>query len=507
MRIRAVYSPDCSATDKGNMKVSRLALELAAAALALTIAAFYSIETRAALIDPDVWWHISVGDWIARHGSVPRTGILSQHIERSWVAYSWGFDLVVSTVHRFWGLPGIVGCLIAFQVLVSFVFLLAVRHLARTPWWSLLIAAASIYAFYINPLRPALFTLLFFTLELLIIFEAERRRDDRLLFAMGPLFLLWANTHIQFVYGLFVLTLYLAARLAQEIPGVCSGGMQRKPLRVPFSALLLAATCSAVGPNGVLPHVVAIEYATHAGDYRMIQELGAIDFRRPEHYVQLLLLMAACYAVGRARRIDLFRAALLVATALVSFRAMRDSWVVSIASGFVLAEAVGQGRPVEMRTGSPQDVRPAVLYPMAALIAGVAAFALAGRLGTDTPALVSVIDRVYPLRAADFIERAGLKGRMYNDFNWGGFLTYRLPDHPVSIDPRADLYDSDLFAQSLRTANASPGWQEDPDVVRADFVLIQRWFPLAGALASDPHFRLVYEDHLAAVFVRQGAKR
>ena len=75
------------------------------------------------------------------------------------------------------------------------------------------------------------------------------------------------------------------------------------------------------------------------------------------------------------------------------------------------------------------------------------------------------------------------------------------------VDPRADLYDSDLFAHSLRTANASPGWQEDPDVVRADFVLIQRWFPLAGALASDPHVRRVYAEHLAAAFVRQGAKR
>lgn len=494
------------------MKLPKLTLELAAATIALVIAAFYSIQSQAAVIDPDIWWHISVGDWIVEHRSVPRTGILSQHLERPWVAYSWGFDLLVATIHRQWGLPGIIGLLIGFQVLVSFVFLLAMRDLTKTPWWAWLIASSSIFAFYINPLRPALFTLLFFTLELFVIFQVERRRDDTLLVWLAPLFVLWANTHIQFVYGLFVLALYVAARLAKMTPGVFFGVVPRDRVPAPFpaacvAALALAAVCSVIGPNGVLPHAVAIEYATQIGHYQVIQELGALNFRRPEHFVQLWLVMAACVAAGRSRRFDLFRLLLLAFSAAVSFRAMRDSWFVSMAAAFVLAEIVGDTRAAAEERDSTPVVRPAVLYALAAVLALGVAFTLARRQGMSTPELATVVDRVYPLRATEFIRQAGLNGRMYNDFNWGGFLTYRLPEHPVSIDPRADLYDGELFAQSLRTANASPGWEKDPDVARADFVLIQRWFPLARALANDRQFRLVYEDHLATIFVREAGPR
>jgi hypothetical protein len=479
-------------------------VELVAACLILTIAPYYSIESSPAVIDPDIWWHIGVGDWIVSNASLPRVGILSQHLERPWVAYSWGFDVAVSTVHRLYGLPGIVYFLICFQVLLSLVFLLGVRHLARSRWWALSIAAASIYAFYVNPLRPVLSTLLLFTLQLLVIFEAERRTDDRLLWWLAPIFLLWANLHVQFVYGLFVLGLYVAARVATRVRTRWASPetVSRSPTMV-IAVLAASVLCCGIGPNGLLPFRVALDYAADLQAYQVIQELGAINFRRPEHFVQLLLLMCACFAVGRSPRFDLFRALLLVATAVVSFRAMRDSWFVSVASGVVIAEALGRAAAQEVTDGIPKlIVRPPLLYALASMLALGVSFELARREGTSMTALGTVIDRMYPLRAAEFIERAKLKGPMYNDFNWGGFLILRLPEYPVSIDPRADLYDPALFTQSLKTANASPGWQQDPDVVRANFILMQRWFPLATALAGDKQFRLVYQDHLAVIFVR-----
>jgi hypothetical protein len=252
-----------------------------------------------------------------------------------------------------------------------------------------------------------------------------------------------------------------------------------------------------------LPFTVAFDYAADLPQYQVIQELSAIDFRRPEHFAQLLLLMFACFVVGRSPGGDLFRPLLLIVTAMVSFRAMRDSWFVSMASGLVIAEAVGRSvAHATVRGGVTPAVRPAVQYALAAMLALGVSYGLARREGISVTALATVIDRTYPLRATEFIERANLKGPLYNDFNWGGFLILRLPGYPVSMDPRADLYDTGLFAQSLKTANAAAGWQQDPDIVRANFILIQRWFPLAAALSNDTQFRLVYQDHIAAIFVR-----
>ena len=471
--------------------------ETAAAAFTLMIAAYYSIHTRAAVVDPDIWWHIRVGEWIAAHKAVPRTGILSQHLERAWVAYSWGFDLLVSSVHGLWGLPGIVGLLICFQVLISLIFLLAMRRIAGSGWWPIAIAAIAIYAAYLNPLRPGQFTLLFFTVELLIIFDVERRRDDRLLFWMAPLFFLWANTHIQFVYGMAVLALFVATRLyGAEKP------RESSPRLLAVLASSVIASC--IGPNGLLPYRVALEYATQLGNYQVIQELGPLSFRRAEHFAQLLLLMAACFVVGkRPAPFDPFRGLLLIITAVVSFRAMRDSWFVSMASAFIVAEAVGHSRP-HAQSGPLHAavIRPSVQYALATMIALMVSFDLAKRYGLSTRELAAVIDRIYPLQATEFVKTSGLKGPLYNDFNWGGFLIYRLPEHPVSMDPRADLYGPELFSRSLATANAAPTWKADPDLARANLVLIPQRYPLAVALAADPRFRLVYSDHVAAAFVR-----
>ena len=44
--------------------------------------------------------------------------------------------------------------------------------------------------------------------------------------------------------------------------------------------------------------------------------------------------------------------------------------------------------------------------------------------------------------------------------------------------------------------------QADPDLSRANLVLIPQRYPLAAALSADPRFRVVYRDHVAVAFVR-----
>jgi len=478
-------------------------LQWAAATFALFIAPYYSIRTWAAVVDPDIWWHIRTGDWILAHHTVPRYAIFSQHIERPWIAYSWLFDVIVSGVEHRFGLAGIPGFLICLQVFLSLIFLLVIRHFARSFWWSWLIGALAIYAFYVNPLRSLLFTLLFFTLEMLLIFEAERRSDKKILFWTVPLFFLWANFHIQFIHGLFVLTLYVGTRILalaarKWLP---SDSRQTSPIKL-LATLAAAFAASCLGPNWAYPFKVAAGYAVHTAQYQFNQEMLAMSFRRPEHFAQLLLLMAACYVLGRFSARDLFRPLLLLVTAFVSFHSLRDAWFVSIAAGFVLAEAVGQRQattaPVnEPHTGLITKLR----YALAAVAALILSFGMAIRQGMSAPALMTVIDQVYPIRATEFIRDSHLAGPMYNSYNWGGFLIFNLREQAVSIDPRVDAYGDELASRSVNTVNAIR-WQEDPDLARANFVLLERSVPLASALVNDLRFQLAYQDHVAVVFVR-----
>jgi hypothetical protein len=93
--------------------------------------------------------------------------------------------------------------------------------------------------------------------------------------------------------------------------------------------------------------------------------------------------------------------------------------------------------------------------------------------------------------------------RMFNAYNWGGYLIWRFyPERLVFIDGRADLYGDALFRQYLQVAEAEPAWDEVLSTYQVDAVICERQGPLATLLTASSGWQPVYEDTIAAVFRR-----
>jgi tetratricopeptide (TPR) repeat protein len=117
----------------------------------------------------------------------------------------------------------------------------------------------------------------------------------------------------------------------------------------------------------------------------------------------------------------------------------------------------------------------------------------------------------YPERAADFVMREHLPGNIFNDFNLGAFLTWRLgPDYPVYSDNRAMPFGPGLlFHQQwlLHQSLDSAAWEQEADQrgINTLFLSTSRYggmqFPLADYCRSR-NWVPVYLDDVAAVFVR-----
>ena len=103
----------------------------------LTAVAARALYLKFCVLDLDIWWHLKVGDWIVEHHAVPHTGILSRTAAaRPWVAYSWGYEVLLSFAYRWFGLAGIgvYGILLTLAVAYS-IFWMA-RRLSGRFWWS-----------------------------------------------------------------------------------------------------------------------------------------------------------------------------------------------------------------------------------------------------------------------------------------------------------------------------------------------------------------------------------
>jgi hypothetical protein len=101
------------------------------------------------------------------------------------------------------------------------------------------------------------------------------------------------------------------------------------------------------------------------------------------------------------------------------------------------------------------------------------------------------------------LRRNPVPGPLYNNFNWGGFLAWYMPDYPVAIDGRTDLYGDELDKLFFDSQNAAESYTTDPYLNEAGVVLLDSQLPLAKILSIDPRFRLVYRDEIATVYARR----
>ena len=191
----------------------------------------------------------------------------------------------------------------------------------------------------------------FFTIVLALILEANRTGHIQPLYWLPPLFCLWANLHIQFIYGLFLVGLFVGVNIAQRTrrtlanhPGIRSSPNLacRAAVAVLFAACVLA---SCIGPYTYHLFPVVYEYSKAKVPYPIIRELQPINFRGVSHYVQLLLTGAGFFALGWRKRIDLFKFALLTIATVVAYRTMRDSWFICIPAAAAMADFPPQVHP------------------------------------------------------------------------------------------------------------------------------------------------------------------
>jgi hypothetical protein len=484
---------------------NRPAIRCLALVILLTASTHFE-PLSSAVLDPDLGWHLRGGSAIVAQHALPDHGVFTRHVERPWVEYSWGSELIASLFYRWFGLMGLVALRSSLEVLITAILFVTFREGLGSFWLAWPLTGLGMWAIHhCLGLQPMLASVALFALELALIFMARRRRTVRLLYAFPLLFLVWANLHIQFVYGIVVLMLLAGTCVAQRILPQGWLGNSQAEQELPVGPVLVIAGLSTVatiiGPNSWRVYSVLYDYVTSSLPYAVITELKALSFRVPEHFVLVLILGAAFFTLGWRRSHDPFQIALLIVSTVIGLRMMRDSWLVGLPALAIIAnrEGVSSPEPVGNRLNR-------FAFIGATAVATVLMFVvIAWDSKTDNASLEGLVAAVYPVRACEFVRTQALPGPLYNDMNWGGFLIWALPDKPVAIDNRTDLYGDELLSRFYVVQQGWADYKSDPDLSSARLVLLNRTVPLAAQLARDEHFHLAYQDPISVVFTHDPA--
>jgi hypothetical protein len=174
---------------------------------------------------------------------------------------------------------------------------------------------------------------------------------------------------------------------------------------------------------------------------------------------------------------------------------------------------IGWFAPIAIASYLPWELRPRPIAQYVAAAIGVAA--LAGGVAEGRMFQLRAAQWKFPAGAADFLLSHGVRSRLFNTYEDGGYLMWRLwPREKVFIDGRA-LSES-LFADYARILynhDASGGkdafalldqYGVETIVIKGFEFVTGQMYLLAPGLAdpAEAQWKLVYEDSAAMVFMR-----
>src|SRR5438067_740949 len=92
-------------------------------------------------------------------------------------------------------------------------------------------------------------------------------------------------------------------------------------------------------------------------------------------------------------------------------------------------------------------------------------------------------EHAYPAAALDTLRQDS--GILLNEYDWGGYLIFNLPERPVFIDGRYVPYLGGVLADYRALVGLRPGWRDLLDKYKVSELLLRPDRPLAVALRED----------------------
>ena len=406
-----------------------------------------------------MYWHLASGQWMLDHGAVLKNDVFSSTVTgQPYSVGEWLGEIVLYVSYAAGGWTGLVllrSALIA--VSAFFVTRLALRSGVPLAFGLALAIAALLLSSILWTDRPNLFSLALFPL-LLDLLLAARAGRTRLLVAAPALVLVWTDLHGGYALGLVLIGLFTLDAL-----------LRRGPWR-PFAiATALAAIATLLDP-GALGFGSAFAHAIAPPRY-IVEEMPP-DVLTPAGLVFAAFVLGVIAAGMRAGG-TLLDALVLVPLLALALSAQRDMPYFAFAALPYLAAALPLAVPW----------RPAAWRAPRGVLAGMTVGVVASVLVTLT-ALPSVPDeRAYPAGAVALLGRTS--GALLNEYDWGGFLIWRAPAHPVFIDGRLLPFLPDVLAEWQTAVRLGPGWRDVLARRQVATVLLRPDRPLAGALRED----------------------
>jgi hypothetical protein len=473
------------------------------------------------VIDPDCFWHLRVADQLYSDGIGPLVDRLSfASNPEPWTPYSWLAELVMRGVWHVAGWRGAVaGQALLESALVGLIALACYTRITeRTPggppwqgkeeYRQLRSGLATAYAMLLSlpylSFRPATAALVVLAAcTVLLVRDRARHERSAAVWLLIPLSAITVNLHLYAVFIPATVFMLLAGAVWERCSTRYLIDRPEADRRIGRYALLCGLCAVACLATPMLPGMVTAamhyQFADPMVSGPVIAEMQPFYHGAAGKIAGVAVLGFVFCLIRRPRRLRAGEWAWLAMGTLLLFRLGRFAPLFAIWS----APMLGCTLP---RLSDRMLLRRTTLTALTAVVAMIAlrvtlAFPMREpmdqwltRLGAGAPG--------YPCAAASFVDTTvhPTTGRLINEFNWGGYLEWRLGgQYQVFLDGRTQLFSPDFWQATYLGTPADR--QRFLSQVQADAAIL----PASGSEFHDAltqlGWRTAYRDGQAEVML------
>lgn len=404
------------------------------------------INNGASYLDPDFGWHLKVGQEIATSGQVPHANLYNYTYTGNWVDHEWLSNLVLYKTYSFAGYNTIL-FIFAALIILTLILLNFFVYKKNKSDFGLIAALQAIGILASTPhlgVRMQESALIFILLLLLIINYYQKSKNWKILISLPIIFFLWASLHASFLIGFFILFSWIGIKLLENVSPIkkvkfldLSELLKLKTIYYFIIASIgsLIATC--LTPYGLNLYSFLVGYKNKAYLSLIVEWLPQSAL--PLNLLQLIYLALGSIAIffytyerlKNKEKINIWKIFLPIIFLILSFKSKRHFPLFFIASFELMTDIF---------TAYFKDIK----LPYTKYLKWLLVFCLILVLFLKSLQLKNISNPFesfcnnYPCRAVNFLNNNPQykDNNIFNEYVWGGFLIWAMPDKKIFIDGR-----------------------------------------------------------------------
>jgi hypothetical protein len=399
----------------------------------------------------DLAYHLRAGAEILDGAGIPRIDTWTFTASGApWLDQQWGAQAILAATYR---LAGWTGLVLLRAVLVGLLFgllFLACRlrgaDVRRAAWLTL---AAFVVSAVALALRPQLFGMVLLAATLVLV--AGRRRWPRLLWLVPVIVAAWANVHGSFFLGPVVVGLAWLEDLHDRMPG------SSRTLAI----AVVAAIAALLNPFGPEVWSYAAGLSTNPAVTARISEWQPTSLRMvPGMLFFGSVLAVAILLARRPAAVSWPTLAWLAVFFVIGAYAIRGVAWWPLGAAYAVAGLLAQSDAEAAVRTAPGSSRINAAIVAVLIVAGVFLLPVWRPIDPGLRAPAGVVGNAPPGVTAALRDIAGPGDRLFNPQPWGSWFEFALPDVPVAIDSRIEVFPATVWEDYAAVTGGVVGWEQ-----------------------------------------------